>query len=81
MKILFIILIQVIFLYSCYPSRPPSISKWNTEQYDSISENEILYVANKPLSTFSIDVDTASYSNMRRFLQSGRKPPQGAIRT
>jgi len=55
--------------------------KMNTEEYDSVKENEILSVANKPLSTFSVDVDTASYSNMRRFLNANRKPPLGAIRT
>ncbi|MCB1157199.1 MAG: von Willebrand factor type A domain-containing protein, partial [Leptospiraceae bacterium] len=54
---------------------------FNTEEYDSVEENGILSVANKPLSTFSIDVDTASYSNMRRYLNYGNRPPLGAIRT
>ncbi|MBW2733411.1 MAG: von Willebrand factor type A domain-containing protein, partial [Deltaproteobacteria bacterium] len=37
-------------------------------------------VAQAPLSTFSVDVDTASYANMRRFLTRGQAPPQGAVR-
>ncbi len=52
----------------------------NTEGYDSIIENRFLSVNTKPLSTFSIDVDTASYSNMRRFLSQGQEPPKGAVR-
>ena len=54
------------------------------EQYEPITENEFYQVdktnGGRPLSTFSIDVDTASYSNMRRFLQSGQRPPRNAIR-
>ena len=53
----------------------------NTEAYDAIKENVFLPVKDMPLSTFSIDVDTASYSNVRRFLQSDEVPPAGAIRT
>jgi Ca-activated chloride channel family protein len=52
----------------------------NTEAYDRIHENEFLAVADKPLSTFSIDVDTASYANTRRFLTEGRLPPADAVR-
>ena len=51
-----------------------------TEQYDAIVENPFLPAAGNPLSTFSIDVDTASYSNVRRFLQSSRMPPPDAVR-
>jgi len=51
-----------------------------TEQYDRIVENEFLSAASRPLSTFSIDVDTASYANVRRFLNEGRWPPPGAVR-
>ena len=50
------------------------------EGYDHITENRFLKVLDNPLSTFSIDVDAASYSNVRRFLNSGQLPPQGAIR-
>ena len=54
---------------------------FNTETYDSITENVFLAANTNPLSTFSIDVDTASYANVRRFLQSDQLPPVGAIRT
>ncbi len=52
----------------------------NTEEYDTIVENEFVAVADDPLSTFSIDVDTASYSNIRRFLRDGALPPSPAVR-
>ncbi|HWB01024.1 MAG TPA: von Willebrand factor type A domain-containing protein, partial [Pirellulales bacterium] len=53
---------------------------FNTEAYDVIVENPFVRVADQPLSTFSIDVDTASYANMRRFLMQGQLPPPGAVR-
>lgn len=53
---------------------------FNTEGYDHITENPFLKVNDNPLSTFSIDVDAASYSNMRRFINNGQLPPPGAIR-
>jgi len=53
---------------------------WNTEEYTRIGELPFLSAMNNPLSTLSIDVDTASYSNVRRFLQRGSKPPQDAVR-
>jgi len=53
---------------------------FNTENYDRIYENQFLDVKNKPLSTFSIDVDTASYANVRRFLNEGSLPPKDAVR-
>ncbi len=52
----------------------------NTEDYDHITENGFHRVTNDPLSTFSIDVDAASYSNVRRFLNEGKLPPAGAVR-
>ena len=52
----------------------------STDEFNAIVENDFLTVAQHPLSTFSIDVDTASYSLMRRMLQEGAKPPKGAIR-
>ncbi|MEZ0373342.1 MAG: von Willebrand factor type A domain-containing protein [Candidatus Sericytochromatia bacterium] len=55
--------------------------KFNTEAYSPIEENAFLPVMKKPLSTFSLDVDTASYSNLRRFLNQGMLPPKDAIRT
>ncbi len=50
---------------------------FNTEAYDHIVENVFLGVAANPLSTFSIDVDRASYSNVRRFINQGQRPPKG----
>lgn len=60
--------------------RAPS-AEFNTEAYNAIRENTFLDARQNPLSTFSIDVDTASYSNVRRFLRDGATPPAGAIRT
>lgn len=54
--------------------------EFNTEGYDHITENPFLKVKDNPLSTFSIDVDAASYSNVRRFLNMGQLPPAGAVR-
>lgn len=53
---------------------------FNTEGYDRILENSFAKVLEDPLSTFSIDVDTASYANVRRFLRSGSLPPPDAVR-
>ncbi|HEY6081513.1 MAG TPA: von Willebrand factor type A domain-containing protein [Polyangiaceae bacterium] len=55
-------------------------AEMNTENYAHIADSPFLAVANQPLSTFSIDVDTASYSNSRRFLAQGALPPKDAIR-
>ena len=53
---------------------------FNTDDYDHITENRFLKATDNPLSTFSIDVDAASYSNVRRFLNQGQLPPAGAVR-
>jgi len=53
---------------------------WNTESYNVINENRFLGALSNPLSTFSIDVDAASYSNVRRFLSQGALPPKDAVR-
>ena len=58
-----------------------SNNEFNTEAYDPINENAFHRVADDPLSTFSIDVDAASYSNVRRFLNNNQLPPAGAVRT
>ncbi len=50
------------------------------ESYAEIDENPFLDASRAPLSTFSIDVDTASYSNTRRFLNDGQLPPRDAVR-
>jgi Ca-activated chloride channel family protein len=52
----------------------------NGERYAEIDENPFLETRQAPLSTFSIDVDTASYSNVRRFINDGRLPPKDAVR-
>ena len=52
----------------------------NTEDYDPIHDNTFKDARLNPLSTFSIDVDTASYSNVRRFLELGSQPPADAVR-
>src|SRR5262249_3519630 len=53
---------------------------FNTARYGNIEENPFLAAESNPLSTFSIDVDTASYSNIRRFIENGSLPPKDAIR-
>ena len=53
---------------------------FNTEEYATVHENTFLDALKNPLSTFSIDVDNASYSNMRRFINDGQKPPKDAVR-
>jgi Ca-activated chloride channel family protein len=52
----------------------------NTEGYSKIDDNPFFRSQTTPLSTFSVDVDTASYSNMRRFLHEGSLPPKDAVR-
>ena len=60
---------------------PPSPNGYfDGESYDVINENKFLSVSNEPLSTFSIDVDAAGYSNVRRFLNNGQLPPANAVR-
>jgi Ca-activated chloride channel family protein len=56
------------------------IPEFNTEGYSTIHENGFKSVKNNPLSTFSIDVDRASYSNIRRFINQGTRPPVDAVR-
>jgi Ca-activated chloride channel family protein len=54
--------------------------KFSTAVYDPITDNNFKRVADAPLSTFSVDVDTASYANVRRFLNRGTLPPADAVR-
>jgi Ca-activated chloride channel family protein len=54
--------------------------RMNTEEYGTLAENPFLEAARNPLSTFSVDVDRASYSNVRRFLRDGQRPPHDAVR-
>ena len=76
-------------IFRRHKSAPPpaaamraGIAGWNihTEEYSHIAENGFRAVADDPLSTFSIDVDTASYANVRRFLRDGSMPPKDAVR-
>ncbi|MCW3461953.1 YfbK domain-containing protein [Chitinophaga nivalis] len=62
------------------PSPYPHTPVYNTEDYSPINENIFHTATDQPLSTFSIDVDRASYSNMRRFLNNGELPPADAVR-
>ena len=59
---------------------PIEVRGTNNEQYEGKDINPWKTVATEPLSTFSIDVDTASYANMRRFLNSGKLPPKDSVR-
>ncbi len=58
---------------------PPS-AQWNRESYNAVQENRFINTVNDPLSTFSIDVDTAGYANVRRMVTGGHLPPVGAVR-
>ncbi|MCL1464660.1 vWA domain-containing protein [Argonema galeatum] len=62
------------------PQKPDARQDSNGETYARIDDNPFQTVKNSPLSTFSIDVDTASYSNIRRFINSGQLPPKDAVR-
>ena len=52
----------------------------DAERYGAVTHNPFMSAVENPLSTFSIDVDTASYANVRRFLDTGKLPPAGAVR-
>ena len=69
-------------IYSAQASVPVDRPRlhYNTEEYARVEENSFLEAKRNPLSTFSIDVDAASYSNVRRFLNTGQKPPKDAVR-
>jgi Ca-activated chloride channel family protein len=62
------------------PAKPTEPENWNTEDYDHLPENEFQSVLNRPLSTFSVDVDRASYANVRRFLRDNQWPAAGSVR-
>jgi Ca-activated chloride channel family protein len=73
--------------YSAAPTvglmRPPPLplpSVRDTEKYPGAAANPVKRVAEEPVSTFSIDVDTAAYANVRRFLNDGAAPPRDAVR-
>jgi Ca-activated chloride channel family protein len=64
-----------------YVLAPGGYAVPNTENYGELVDNAVKRVAREPVSTFSIDVDTGSYSNVRRFLANGVLPPADAVRT
>jgi Ca-activated chloride channel homolog len=59
---------------------PAQTQQFDREGYNRIYDNSYQRASNNPLSTFGIDVDTASYSNVRRFINSGVMPPKDAVR-
>ncbi len=63
-----------------YP-RPIPVPPRENEKYDGEEVASIKRVADAPVSTFSVDVDTGSYSNVRRFLRDGQLPPKAAVRS
>jgi Ca-activated chloride channel family protein len=69
------------------PPPPPGIAfpgppagAVETERYPHAADNPVRRTAEDPVSTFSIDVDTAAYANVRRFLNDGARPPRDAVR-
>src|SRR5690606_30424836 len=60
---------------------PWSAAPANTERYAAREDNPVRRTSEHPLSTFSIDVDTGSYANVRRMLDQGMRPPADAVRT
>jgi len=74
-----------LFLPSCMHSKmfsyaPSGDIPVNTERYAHLAENPVKRAQEQPVSTFSIDVDTGSYTNVRRWLTSGQLPPTDAVR-
>ncbi len=59
----------------------PPLTPEDRERYAKLTENGVLLTREQPVSTFSIDVDTGGYANVRRFLNQGRLPPKDAVRT
>lgn len=59
---------------------PAGYQDQQREQYQALADNPIHSVAQTPVSTFSADVDTGAYANVRRLLNQGRLPPDGAVR-
>lgn len=62
-----------------YVQRPPA-EEISRENYAHLDENPVHLASADPVSTFSVDVDTASYANLRRWLNAGRLPPGDAVR-
>lgn len=60
---------------------PSPLSPENRERYDGKEVSSIIRVADQPVSTFAVDVDTGAYANVRRMLNNGQRPPAEAVRT
>ena len=65
---------------AAYDARETAPPVTDTERYQKQPDQPVKAVAQEPVSTFSIDVDTGSYANVRRFLNNGRLPPKDAVR-
>ena len=72
---------NAISIYSPVSAQPYSYDSEDNEEYSSFAENRFKDAKSDPLSTFSLDVDVASYSNVRRMINQGQKPPKDAVRT
>lgn len=59
---------------------PPFVREADTEEYETFKENRFLSAVKQPLSTFSLDVDAASYGNIRRMINQGQMPQKDAVR-
>ncbi len=86
-KILNISIILIFILSSCSDADISPYDMWddfedteNSENYTDYGENPFINTADQAVSTFAIDADGASYSNMRRFIRSGEKPPKESVR-
>ena len=62
------------------PPRPHPVDPAITEEYADLEDNPVRRASEQPVSTFSVDVDTGSYSNVRRMLRMGVRPPPDAVR-
>jgi Ca-activated chloride channel homolog len=62
------------------PPEAEAVPETSSETYKGVADNQFYAAKADPLSTFSIDVDTASYSNLRRFINGGKLPPKDAVR-
>lgn len=72
--------LQAAVRFTGLPARPAPLEAANRERYATRTDNAVQRAAEQPVSTFSIDVDTGSYSNVRRMLRGGVRPPADAVR-
>ncbi|MDG5746968.1 VWA domain-containing protein [Qipengyuania sp. XHP0207] len=74
---------ETVLVDSSYRYFPPVFvpAEPNRDRYDGEEVSSVKLVANEPVSTFSVDVDTGAYTNARRFISEGQMPPEDAVRT